>query len=182
MDGQVGRPSERERASQTPYNLRRNRSLPCDHAAAFCRVVLARASGGREILSASFLRCRRNPNRKSFMVLAHRAPDCDIEPDADSLDHGGRWFVCPAVAGSKISTTIPLVAGCDDSLRHRRRLRQSSSMVSTAAGTDHGRFCWRCLRIYRIEDRIVARCDCYVVDIACGFVCTAALRFRATTL
>ena len=55
-------------------------------------------------------------------------------------------------------------------------------LVSTAAGADHGRIRWRRLRIYRIEDRVFACCRRGVVDIACGFVCTAGLRLRATTL
>src|SRR5437879_7174672 len=69
-----------------PLVFRRNYVL------AFARVVLARASDRREILSASFLRRGRNPDRKFFMVLEYRMANRDIEPHPSSRDNGDRRF------------------------------------------------------------------------------------------
>ena len=68
------------------------------------------------------------------MVLAHSATDSDIQPDAASLTDGAdRVARCAAI---EILAIFSLVAGCDGSFRHRRRLRQSPSLVSTPARAD----------------------------------------------
>src|SRR5882724_754653 len=67
-----------------------------DYNLAFNGLVLARAPNCREILSASFLRRRRNSDRKSFMVLEDRATDWDFEPYAGALDFGDSRFICGA--------------------------------------------------------------------------------------
>ena len=50
-----------------------------------------------------------------------------------------------------------LVADCDSSFRHRRRLWQSPPVVSTSAGPDRLRVCRRCLRLCRLENLVA--CD-----------------------
>src|SRR5437016_6246411 len=70
-----------------PLVFRRN------YALAFARVVLARASDCREILSASFLRRGRNPDRKFWMVLEHRATNRNIEPHPGPRHNRDHRFV-----------------------------------------------------------------------------------------
>ena len=157
-----------------PLAFRRN------YGFAFCCVVLARASNCREILSASFLRRRRNPDREFFMVLGNRATDYDIRPHADSLDDGAQRFVCRSAI--EIFKPFPLVAGWNDPLRHRSRLRESPSLVSTSACADRGRVCWRCLRIYQIENLLFARCRGHILGPAYEFIRSSCLSLCATHL
>src|SRR6266487_3088672 len=115
-----------------------------------------------------------------FMVLGNRATDYDIRPHADSLDDGAQWFVYRSAI--EIFKPFPLVAGWNDPLRHRSRLRESPSLVSTSACADRGRVCWRCLRIYQIENLLFAGCDTNTVDPACGFVRSSCLSLCAAAL
>src|SRR5947208_1706796 len=75
-----------------------------------------------------------------------------------------------------------MVAGCDDSLLCRSRLWQPPSMVSTSSRADRRCICRRRLRLCRVEDRILAYCRGYFVDIAREFLCTSFLFIRATAL
>ena len=75
-----------------------------------------------------------------------------IQPHAASLSDGARRFVCPAVAGSKVLSPFSLVAGCHDCFHHRRRLRESPSVVPTSSGADRRCVCRRRLRLCRLEN------------------------------
>src|SRR5262249_13562845 len=109
MDGQVSRPSQRERASQTPYNSWRN-YLRRDRVASLCGLVLACVSNCAEILSPSLLRRRRDPNRVFLPVLAHCTTDFGIQSHAACLTHCAHRFVCPEGAESELLSSFPLVA------------------------------------------------------------------------
>src|SRR5262249_5198313 len=141
-----------------------------DRVHTVCDLVLACASNCTEILSPSFLRCRRDSNRVFFLVLAHRTTDVRIQSHPGSFYNGARRFVCAAVAGSKILSSFSLVAGCHDCFHHRRRLRQSSPLVSTSTRSYRRcirgrRMCLCCLQNFFANHCIG------IVDSAREFVC-----------
>ena len=165
----------RSAPAATSYSFRR------DRATTVCDLVLARASNSTAILSASLLRCRRDSNRIFLLVLAHCTTDFCIEPHAASLSDGARRFVCPAVAGSKILSPFSLVAGCRNCFHHRRRLRESPSVVPTSTGADRRCVCRRRLCLCRLENFFAShRGD--IVGSAREFVHNPRVLVRATVL
>src|SRR6266487_7049636 len=146
----------------------------------FTRVVLARTSNRREILSASFLRRGRNPDRTFFVVQGDHAIDSDIEPDADSFDHCGYWSLRSPSRETRV--LLSLVASCDDSLYRHSGLWQSPSLVSAPARADCSRVCRGSLRIGRIENLCFARCGDYLINLGCEFVLGSSPRLRGTPL
>src|SRR5207244_3760618 len=152
-----------------------------DCAAAVCNLVLACVSNCAEILSASFLRCRRDSNRKFLVVLACYSANCHIEPYVSSRSHCAHRFIRPAVAGSKIFSSFPLVAGSDDPLHNRRGLWQSPPMVPTSYGADRRWICRGRLRFFRIEN-LFASCRDNIVNPVGKFICNSFVHVRATTL
>src|SRR5947207_7729896 len=157
----------------TTYSFRRDRAATVSH------LVLARASNCREVLSPSLLRRRGDSNREFLILLAHCARDPDIQPHAASLTDGAdRLARCATI---EIPAIFSLVAGCDGSFRHRPRLRQSPSLVSTPAGTDRRRVCRRRLRLCRFEKFFAShRCD--FTDFAREFFRNPCALARATAL
>src|SRR5439155_22458097 len=123
----------------------------CHHRIGAVRdLVLARVSNRTEMLSPSLLRRRVVSNREFLILLADSATDPDIQPHAASLTDGAdRLARCAAI---EIRTIFSLVAGCDASFRHRPRLRQSPSVVSTPTRTDRRCVCGHRLRLCRLEN------------------------------
>src|SRR5437660_1858112 len=150
-----------------------------DYNFAFNCVVLARAPNCREILSASFLRRRRNSDRKSFMVLEERATNRNFELYAGAFDFGDSRLICGTAW--EIYAHPSLLAGCNGSLHHCRGLWESSSVVSTSTRADRRCLCWRSLRIYRIENPFAHRSH-YIFDLACEFFLGSCLSLCATPL
>ena len=131
------------------------------------------------MLSPSLLRRRGDSNREFLILLADSATDPDIQPHAASLAHGANWLVCRAAI--EILANFSLVAGCDGSFRHRPRLRQSPSVVSTPADTDRRRVCRRRLRLCRLENFFAChRGD--ILDSAREFVHNPCVLVRSTVL
>ena len=157
------------------------RSLHRDRAGAICVLVLARVSDCAEILSPPFLRRRRDSNRVFFLVLAHCTTDFGIKSHADSLTDGACRFVCPEVAGSKAPSSFSLVAGCHDCFHHHRRLRQSSSLVSTSAGSYRRCIRWLRMCLCCLENFFASHC-CGIVASARKFVCNSGILVRSTVL
>src|SRR5262249_23145608 len=145
-------------------------SLRRDCVAALRFVVLARTSNRAELLSTSLLRRRGDSNRKLGVVLAHCATDSEIQPHPGSLAHGAGRFIRPAVAGSKIISTISLVAGCHGFLRGCGGLRQSSSVVSASVCTDPRGVCRGRVRLCRIENSFACH-HAHIVDCGREFLC-----------
>ena len=145
------------------------RSLLRDRARAVWHLVLARSRDREQILSASLLRRRWDPSREVFVVLAYCAADSGIGSHAGSFPHGVARFVRPAAAGSKISPTFFLVAGCDGPLYHCGWLRQPASLVSTSSGTDCRLIRGRGLRVRRVKN-FLACCRGHIVDSAGQFI------------
>src|SRR5947207_3930445 len=151
-----------------------------DYNFAFNCVVLARSPNCREILSASFLRRRRNSDRKFLVVLGHSASDSNIEPHTNPRDNRVHRFVRRTTR--EICMALSLVARGDGSLHHHSWLRQPPSMVSASSRADRCRVCGKGLCVYRIENFLFARCDHDIVDLACEFVCNSRLPVYATAL
>ena len=112
-------------------------------------------------------------------VLTNCATDPDIEPNAASFTHGADRVAC--CAANEIRAIFSLVAGCDGSFRHRPRLRQSPSVVSTPARTDYRRVCRRRLRLCRLENFFACHRGDFV-DSAHEFVRNPCVLVRATVL
>src|SRR5207244_4319261 len=132
-----------------------------------------------EMLSTSLLRCRGDSNREFLILLADSATDPDIQPHAASLAHGAdRLARCAAI---EILAIFSLVAGCNGFFRHRPRLRQSSSVVSTPTRTDRRCVCGHRLRLYRLENFFTRHRGDFV-DPAGEFVRNPCVLVRATVL
>src|SRR6266403_5402587 len=164
---------------QTPYSSWRTRDFLRDSAATLSHLVLARVSNRREVLSLSLLRRRGDSNREFLVLLADSATNPDIQPHADSLTDGAdRLARC---APNEILAMFSLVAGCDGSFRHRPRLRQSPSVVSTPTRTDRRRVCRRRLRLCWLENFFACHRGDFV-DSARELVHNPCVLVRATVL
>ena len=150
-----------------------------DHVVTLSRLVLARAPDRPTILSASFLRRRRNSDREFLLVLENRKRSRHFEFDAASSNPGVERGFYHEVDQRRAA--FPMVARRDDSLHHRGRLWQPASVVPIAARADCGRVRGRRLCISGVKNFKPTDKSC-LVDLPRDFVRQSRVSLHAAIL